>query len=70
MKINPNHVSALNNLGIIFNELKEYQKSKKIYEKILDSDPNYAHAYNNLGSLFKVSGEYQKAKNSCINIAA
>ena len=30
IQINPNYVEAHNNLGALFNKLKEFQKSKKL----------------------------------------
>jgi|TARA_B110000037_G_scaffold177276_1_gene202590 tetratricopeptide (TPR) repeat protein len=62
LKINPNHTGALNNLGAIFKELKDYQKAKKFYEKSIEINPNYAVAYNNLGAIFMELKDYQKGK--------
>ena len=62
LKINPNHSQALNNIAVIFTNLKDYQKAKECYEKAIEINPNYADAYNNLGVIFKKLGENQKAK--------
>ena len=62
LKIDPNYSPALNNIAVIFSNLKEHQKAKDCYEKAIAIDPNYAAAHNNLGSIFKELGEYQKAK--------
>jgi len=64
LKIDPNHLAALNNLGATFKELEEYQKAKDCYEKAIEIDPNYIDAHYNLGVTFKDLGELQKAK-SC-----
>ena len=42
LKINPNHASAHNNLGIVFKALEEHQKAKSCYEKAMQIKPNYA----------------------------
>ena len=60
--IDPNYVNAHNNLGVIFQGLREYQKAKECYEKAIKINPNYADAYYNLGVIFKELKEYQKAK--------
>ena len=39
LKIDPNHIAALNNLGAIFQRLGENQKAKKCFEKALEIDP-------------------------------
>ena len=62
LKIDSNHLSALNNLGVLFKELNEYQRAKDCYKKMIKINPNYAHAHNNLGIIFKDLGENQKAK--------
>ena len=62
LKINPNHSAALNNLGVIYESLKDYQKAKDCYEKAIEINPNYINALNNLGVIFQELGEYQKAK--------
>ena len=62
LKINPNHTGALNNLGAIFKELKDYQKAKKFYEKSIEINPNYADAHNNLGLTYVNLKDYQKAR--------
>ena len=64
LKINPGHTQALNNLAVIFTNLKEYQKAKSCYEKAIEYNSNYTNAHFNLGNLFKKLGENQKAK-SC-----
>ena len=62
LKTNPNHIAALNNIGIIFQELREYQKAKDCYKKAIEINPNYKTAYNNLGFIFQELKENQKAK--------
>ena len=62
LKIDPNHSSALNNIAVIFSNLKKHQKAKDCYEKAIEINPNYADAHNNLGIIFKDLEEYQKAK--------
>jgi len=62
LKIDPNHSGALNNIAVIFFNLKEYQKAKSCYEKAIEINPNYVDANYNLGLIFKEFGENQKAK--------
>ena len=62
LKINPNHSQTLNNIAVIFTNLKEYQKAKECYQKAIKINPSYADAHNNLGIIFKEEEEYQKAK--------
>ena len=61
IKINPNHVDAHNNLGIIFKNLGENKKAIDCYQKAISINPNYANAHNNLGIVFKNLGENKKA---------
>ena len=57
LKIDPNFVSAHNNLGVIFKELGENQKAKSYFKKAISIDPNFALAHNNLGNIFKELNE-------------
>ena len=61
LELNPNHLDAHNNIGIILQNAGQYQKAIKCFEKAIEIDPNYKNAYNNLGSAFKDLQEYQKA---------
>ena len=62
LKIDPNHSTALNNLGAIYQNIKEHRKAKDCYEKAIEINPNYVSAHNNLGVIFKELEENQKAK--------
>ena len=62
LKIDPNHLGALNNLGIIFKGLGESKKAKDFYERAITIHPNYSEAHNNLGNLLKELKENEKAK--------
>jgi len=64
LKINPAHLGANNNLGIVFTKLKKYNKAKIIFEKTIEIDPNYADAHYNLGIIFVELEEFLNAK-SC-----
>jgi tetratricopeptide (TPR) repeat protein len=64
LEIDPNHSQTLNNIGIIFTNLKNYQKAKECFEQVIEINLNYADAHNNLGTIFLTLGENQKAK-SC-----
>ena len=63
LKIYPNYVSAYNNLGILHNQLGEFEKAKSCYKKAIQIQPNNSAAYNNLGFVLKELGENQKAIN-------
>ena len=39
LKIDPNYVDAYNNLGILQNQLGEFEKAKSCFEKIIQIQP-------------------------------
>jgi len=63
LKVEPNYFTALNNLGVIFQNTNEYQKAINCYEKVIEVNPNFCNAYFNLGVIFYTLKDHQKAKN-------
>ena len=61
LKINPEHSAAINNLGVIFLNLKKYQKALDYFKKAIEINPKYVDAHYNLGITLKTLGENQKA---------
>lgn len=57
-----NYYSAgYNNLGLVFNEKKLYNKSVPLFEKAISVDPSLSQAYNNLGVVYWEKMDYEKA---------
>jgi tetratricopeptide (TPR) repeat protein len=52
IKADPRHVSALNNLGVIFMKRKMYQQAIISYKKALNIRYNYVDAHYNLACLY------------------
>ena len=61
LKANTNHEDAQNNLGILLNQLGQYQKALNCYEKAIQINPSHADAHSNLGNVSKGLGELKKA---------
>ncbi|MDA7576443.1 tetratricopeptide repeat protein [Candidatus Pelagibacter sp.] len=62
LELDPNYVSALNNLGVIFQGLGENKKAKDCYEKVVEINPNRVEVHNNLGVLSLLAGKIKRAK--------
>mgnify|MGYP000548343664 CR=1 FL=1 len=62
LKTDPNHASAHNNLGLVFQAFGEFQKARSCYEKAIEIQPNFADAYNNLGNVLQELGDSNEAK--------
>ena len=52
IQINPNLANANYNLGLVFQNLGEYEKAKKCYQKVIEINPKLANPYNNLGIVY------------------
>ena len=61
IKKNPNHIKALNNLGLLLKKAGEFEKAINCFEKTIKINPGYENAYNNLGLIFFELTKYQKA---------
>ncbi len=57
LDINPNNLSACNNLGIIFTNLNNMKDAEKYYLKAIKINPNYADANYNIAGLYKSTGK-------------
>ena len=62
LRIKPNHSQAHNNLGVIFNQLREFKKAKECYEKAIKLKPSYADAHNNLISTLIKQSKFKEAE--------
>ena len=60
--INPQSIDALNNLGNIYSELKQHDKSIHAYERALNADPGNFSTLFNLGLAYMETGALGKAK--------
>ena len=63
LKLDPNHLATLGNLGNILRELGENQKAINCYKKIIEINPNDITVYINLSATLQKLGQYTKAKN-------
>ena len=61
LKVQPNNVSALHFIGVIYYQLKEYDSAITYIKKALQFGPDYADAYNNLGSVLQETGRLDEA---------
>lgn len=62
LKIDPNHLGAHNNLGVIFIKLKEYLKAIDCFEKVIEINPDFLSAYNNLGIILHKQNRFNEAE--------
>jgi tetratricopeptide (TPR) repeat protein len=47
LEMDPNHVSTLNNKGIVLFRLKRFEESISCYDKAIELSPEYANAWYN-----------------------
>ena len=57
----PNYVDALNNLGVIYFNEKNYDKALEYWLRILDRQPKNVSALGNVGAIYQNAGDAQKA---------
>ena len=67
--INPQSIDALNNLGNIYSELKQHDKSIHAYERALKADPGNFSTLFNLGLAYMVTGALEKAEGTFLQAA-
>ncbi len=57
LEIDPNHVSAWNNKGIVLSRLKRFEESITCYDKAIEIDPKYANAWYNKANALRNFGQ-------------
>ena len=62
LKIDPDNISGLSNLGYIYMDRKDYPKAIKTYLKVADLAPSLPDTYFNLGYVYAVTKNYQTAR--------
>lgn len=62
LKVDPDNISVLSNLGYIYMSRKKYSKAIKTYLKVADLAPHLPDTFFNLGYMYTVSKNYQQAK--------
>jgi formylglycine-generating enzyme required for sulfatase activity/lipopolysaccharide biosynthesis regulator YciM len=67
--INPQSIDALNNLGNIYSELKQHDKSIHAYERALKADPGNFSTLSNLGLAYMETGALEKAEEAFLQAA-
>lgn len=60
---NPSSTSALNNRGIAYTIIGEYDEAAADFDRVLDADVNNLRAVNNRAVLYAVAGDYTAAIN-------
>ena len=50
LKVNPNHLDSINNLGIILHNHFKFDEAEVIFRKAIKIKPDYAEAYYNFGN--------------------
>lgn len=58
----PEHIKALNGLGVSSDRLGDFQTAESSYQKALELNPDLDYVYNNLGYSYLMQQEYAKAK--------
>ena len=61
LSINPSHVDALNNLGVLYIHEKEYFAAQDSFEKAIRLKPGYVDPHYNIACLHAIQGDPDKS---------
>lgn len=61
LRLDPGYVDALNNLGVIYLQEKDFLAAKLSFEKAVLLNPGYADLYYNLACLYAMMGESKES---------
>lgn len=57
LELDPNHVSAWNNKGIVLSRLKRFEEAIDCYDRAIEIDPKYANAWYNKANAIRNFGQ-------------
>ena len=57
LEVDPNHVSAWNNKGIILSRLEKFEEAIECYDKAIEIEPQYANAWYNKANALRNFGQ-------------
>ncbi len=60
LKLNPNDAQVINNLGTVYDSLRESRQAERLYRKALKIDPNSAVVLKNLGTNLMAQNKINK----------
>ncbi|MBT4838197.1 MAG: tetratricopeptide repeat protein, partial [Methylococcales bacterium] len=63
LKLNPKHLEALNNMGVLLYESGKYNESTKCFEQAIQINPDHAMSYYNKGYIQLLKHQNDKAEN-------
>lgn len=69
LRINPGHLKALNDLGVLLLHEGEYELALSYFEKAVRLDPDNVDPYYNLACLYALSGDEEKGMAHLIKAA-
>lgn len=61
LRVDPGYVDALNNLGILYIQEKDYLAARTSFEKAIRLKPGYVEPYYNLACLYAIKGEIRES---------
>ena len=63
LKIEPNHINANNNLGVLLQGIGRSEEAITYFQQVIKHAPNHAKACNNLGNVYHQLGKNKEAIN-------
>lgn len=66
LKLNPNHLQALNSMGNVKRRLKKYSESIEMFDHAISIDPLFVDAIGSLAYTYQCMGEYHAAKKNAL----
>jgi tetratricopeptide (TPR) repeat protein len=69
LKIDPNHFPALNNLGVIYEEVGEFETSAQYYSQLVEANPSNTGVFGDAIRVLVAAGQFEEAQTNLENFA-
>ena len=61
-KLDPNNIEVLNNIGILYRDINQFENSLKYFNKAISLNDKVASTHNNLGTLYAIAKNLDNAE--------
>lgn len=64
LSLDPEHIPAFYNLGVVYKRLGQYEQSREMFRNVLERDPRQVNAWMQIGATYEEQGFFEEARDA------